>query len=393
MLIGLALRLAAGEAKAATLQVGPGRAYAKPSMAAAAARSGDVIEIDAGLYPGDVAVWTAHNLTLRGVGGRAHLRADGKNAQGKAIWVIAGTNTTVENVEFSGAAVPDRNGAGIRQEGSGLIVRNCYFHDNEDGILTGAGAQSEILIENSEFAYNGHGDGQSHNMYIGNVGKFTLRYCYTHHAKIGHTIKTRARENYILCNRIMDETDGTASYEIDIPNGGLTYMIGNLIQQGPRTENSTIITYAEEGGTNPTQELFVAHNTIVNDRSGGTMIRVAGSAPHTSALIINNLFVGPGTLLNGVGTMTNNMALDGTQLMSRAGFDYRLVPGSAAIDAGVNPGIAEGFHLTPTSQYVHPAGKEPRTVAGAPDLGAYEWSDRGGKRVEARAAAPTGPRH
>ena len=29
---------------------------------------------------GGVAVWTTHNLTIRGIGGRAHLRADGQNA-------------------------------------------------------------------------------------------------------------------------------------------------------------------------------------------------------------------------------------------------------------------------------------------------------------------------
>jgi hypothetical protein len=142
-----------------------------------------------------------------------------------------------------------------------------------------------------------------------NIRKFTLRHCYTHHAKIGHTVKSRANENHILYNRIMDEVDGTASYEVDLPNGGLSYLIGNLIEQGPQTDNSTIISYAAEGGANPTQELYVAHNTIVNDRSGGTFIRVAGSYPPTSALIVNNIFVGPGTLLSGVGTMTNNLLL------------------------------------------------------------------------------------
>ena len=71
--------------------------------------------IDAGTYSGDVATWTQDDLTLRGDGGR-HLRADGNDAQGKAIWVIAGDRTRVDRIELSGTAVPDRNGAGIRQE-------------------------------------------------------------------------------------------------------------------------------------------------------------------------------------------------------------------------------------------------------------------------------------
>ena len=82
----------------------------------------------------------ASKLTLRGIGqGRVKLPANGKHAGGKAIWVIAGNDVTVENIEFSGARVPDRNGAGIRPEGQNLTVRNCRFYDCEDGILGGAG--------------------------------------------------------------------------------------------------------------------------------------------------------------------------------------------------------------------------------------------------------------
>jgi hypothetical protein len=182
------LLAAAAPALAATLQVGTGKTYAVPSEAAAAASDGDVIEIDAGLYSGDVASWYAGNITIRGVGGMAHLEAAGENAEGKAIWVIKGDNVTVEFIEFSGATVPDQNGAGIRAEGSGLTIRHCSFHDNEEGILGGAG---EVLIEYSEFGNNGYGDGYSHNMYLsGNVTSFTLRFCYSHHARVGHIVKS-----------------------------------------------------------------------------------------------------------------------------------------------------------------------------------------------------------
>ncbi len=273
---GIQSDVAYSQASGRVLQVGPTRKLKTPSQAAAAAKNGDTIEIDAGLYSGDVATWTRNNLTIRGVGGRAHLDAHGSNAQGKGIWVIQGANTTVENIEFSGATVPDQNGAGIRQEGPGLTLRNCYFHDNENGILTGANLSSDIVIENSEFARNGFGDGQSHNIYIGTVRSFTLRYSYSHLAKIGHLVKSRAQTNYILYNRLTDET-GTASYEIDLPAGGRAYVIGNLIQQSPTTDNETIISFAEEGGRNAVQELYVVNNTIVNDYvEGGIFVHVSG---------------------------------------------------------------------------------------------------------------------
>jgi hypothetical protein len=63
-------------------------------------------------------------------------RPPDKTPGGKGIWVISGNDTVVENIEFSGAAVPDANGAGIRFEGVNLTVRNCYFHHNQNGILT-----------------------------------------------------------------------------------------------------------------------------------------------------------------------------------------------------------------------------------------------------------------
>src|SRR5262245_37443425 len=158
-----------GQAQAArpkVLKVGKDKPLKLPSQAAAVVKDGDVVEIDAGVYERDVASWRAHNLILRGVGGRAHLKSGGAAAEAKGIWVVFGNNTTVENIEFSGCAVRDLNGAGIRQHGDGLTVRNCFFHDNEMGILGGGGAASVVLIENSEFARNGAGDGQSHNIYI-----------------------------------------------------------------------------------------------------------------------------------------------------------------------------------------------------------------------------------
>ena len=192
-------------APSAVIRVGPGRPLARPSAAAKIARDGDVIEIDAGSYDGDAASWTQNGLTIRGVGGRAHLRAAGAHAEGKAIWVIKGANTTIENVEFSGATVGDGNGAGIRQEGAGLTVRSWYFHHNQNGILTSPNKASDIVIEHSEFAHNGTGDGSTHNIYIGEVRSFTLRYSYVHHAVVGHDVKSRALRNYIAYNRIMDE--------------------------------------------------------------------------------------------------------------------------------------------------------------------------------------------
>src|SRR6185436_9475588 len=102
-------------------------------------------------YKKDVCKWVANNLHLIGVGGKAHLNAEKTAYGGKAIWVIVGNNADVENIEFSNCEVVDLNGAGIRLEGKNLVVRSCYFHDNQEGILAGDYPESDVVVEYSEF--------------------------------------------------------------------------------------------------------------------------------------------------------------------------------------------------------------------------------------------------
>lgn len=355
------------------LTVGQGKKFRLPSMAAQVARDGDLVEIDAGIYEKDAAVWRQNNLTIRAVGnGRAHLKADGVNAEGKAIWVIKGNNVTIENIEFSGARVDDQNGAGIRLEGIGLTVRHCYFHDSETGILGGSNPENEVLVEYTEFARNGSGDGSTHNIYVGEIKSFTLQYSYSHHAIVGHTVKSRARRNLILYNRIMDEADGRASYLVDICNGGQAFLIGNLIEQGPKAENFTIISYGAEGLKSPVNELYVANNTIVNHRENGGIF-VFVKAGTTAARLINNIFVGRGTVLEGPGEQQNNLVSEKAGLANPGAYDFHLTQGSPAIDGGVAPGSAAGFDLQPRFEYVHPLQKRPRPVVDKLDIGAYEF--------------------
>ncbi len=351
-----------------------GKKILLPSIAAQLAKDGDTVEIDAGQYEKDAAVWKQNNLTIRAVIGRAHLKANGVSAEDKAIWVIKGNNVTVENIEFSGAAVPHRNGAGIRIEGANLTIRNCYFHDNENGVLSGANPNSDIVIESSEFARNGDGTGQTHNMYIGAVRSFTLRYSYTHHARVGHNVKSRAARNEILYNRIMDEATGKSSYDIDLPNGGLSIIIGNEIQQGPLTENFTLISYGAEGlAKEYDNSLYIVNNTFVNEHPQGG--RFIFTKPGTSqARIVNNLFIGKGTIVAPGSNQAGNVFGTAEDVASIANFDYRLRAGSKAINAGIEPGGVKGVSLRATDEYLHELKHMHRRSAGALDVGAHEFT-------------------
>ena len=325
-------------------------------------------------------VWTQSHLTIRGIGGRVHLHAKGRLAEDKGIWVVKGRNMTIEHAEFSGARGPNRNGSGIRGEGIGLTVRDCYFHDNDTGLLAGGGPQSDIVVECSEFAMSGRTDWHSHNVYIASCRTFTFRASYSHHAIVGHGVKSRASTNYILYSRIMDEVSGSASYAIDLCEGGLAFVIGNVLQKGPHAENRTIVAYGAEGLRHSPNHLYVVNNTMVNDGpEGGALsrlwrrpaffVRVWGVPGRVK--LINNLMVGPGRPLQGRGELTHNLQSDDPGLMSRECFDYRLRDASPALGAGTALGCDDGFSLTPVAQYRPRASEEPRVIHGAIDIGAY----------------------
>jgi hypothetical protein len=351
------------------------------AAAAAAAHAGDVIEISAGTYH-EEAVFSADSLTIRGVGD-AVVDMTGTpltNQGGKGIFILDGADATVEGITFVGATDADGNGAGIRWQGAGMLtVRGCTFRDNEDGILGGNHADNVALIENNEFLGSGRGEfGYTHNLYINEIDTLTFRGNYSHSLAtgtpdIGHLFKSRAHHNYVLYNRLTAE-DSPASYELQLPEGGIAYVIGNLIEQGTMDPNHTIISIGGDGMQWPDHHVFIVNNTIVNADTNATFI--SATAP-IDLDVLNNLFIGAGTVLSGgnVLRMSNNLTTDTSVLVGAASFDYHLVAGSPAIDMGIDPGSDGAMMLAPVSQYVHPRAIEPRAAIGAIDIGAYEFGN------------------
>ncbi len=290
------------------LNVGAGQTYSVPSAAAAMARDGDVIRIAAADYRGDVATWRHNNLTICGVGGRARLFADGNSAGGKAIWVIAGTNVTVDSVEFRNAKVASRNGAGIRAEHGGwLRVRNSGFFDNENGILTHNTAGTSLVIEGSEFARSVVAGGLGHNLYVGRIDSLTVTGSYFHEATVGHNLKTRARESVIENSYFMDGPTGSSSYLADFAEGGRVVLRGNLFHKGPAAQNPSAISYGSEGFTHTTNTLELTHNTMAITRSGGAFLQIRTGTQ--SVVLKANLFAGTGNQALMVGSYASGNAV------------------------------------------------------------------------------------
>lgn len=298
---------ATGEQQAPrVLRVGAQYALKQPSAAAKVARDGDTVEIEAGDYVGDVTVWPQSRLTLRGVNGRVHLKAAGQAAEGKAIWVIRGDDVVVEGIEFSGARVPHRNGAGIRAEGAGLTIRDSHFHDNEMGILTSNNARSVLTIVDSEFNHNTVDFERharlGHNIYVGRIARFVLERSKVYGAETGHQVKSRARRSEIVGNSIRDE-GGASSYLIDISEGGEAVIRDNDLLQGARSPNRTAIAFAPEARDSAAPGfLVVSDNRFVSEGSPGTFVTNHSTV---EALLRGNRLTGRVTALRGPGKVTD----------------------------------------------------------------------------------------
>lgn len=348
---------------AATWVVGPSGSEMSLAEALAKAADGDVIAVMPGEYVGQVGSITQRQLTIRGVGKRPVLRAGGKSAENKAILVVKDGDITLENLEFRGARVPDGNGAGVRLERGKLLVRTCAFFDNENGLLTANFADAELTIEDSVFGDAPNAKGSlPHLLYVGRIAKLSVTGSRFHEGFEGHLIKSRARQSYIAYNLIADGYEGEASYEIDLPNGGEALLIGNVIGQGPRAQNRTLVSFGAEGNAWPKSSLTLVHNTLLNPGGiPGRFLRVHDDRlpKGTTVLALNNVVAGLGSFSWGVeGQFAGNVHTLGRWLRAPQTYDFALANDSGDRQAAVDlASHAAGRDLRPRYEFALPIGK------------------------------------
>jgi hypothetical protein len=324
------------------LTVGPDQQYSTIAAAIADAQSGDTVQVMAGTYINDFANINV-DITLEGVGGIVNMVCTEQIPNGKGIFVTNG-NITIKNFSFSGAQVDpsDNNGAGIRYESGNLVLNNDSFFNNENGLLGGVDPAGSITINSCEFSNNGVSDpgmagyGHTHNLYVGEVGTLTIDNSYFHDANIGHEIKSRALNTVVTNSRIEDGSAGTASYSIDLPNGGNALIQNNVIEKGPMSENSTIITIGEEGSVYNNTSIWVTGNQIFNDSLSPSVLAVRNTTTAIAEITGNQFYgltesqvaVGPNTLLDNLFFGLSRSALDPTILDSSGAAAAVMIAGS-----------------------------------------------------------------
>jgi hypothetical protein len=278
--------------QAGVLMVGPGMAFSLPSEAAKAAKPGNVIRIAPGTYK-DCVRWEQDDLVIEGTGDGVVITD--KVCEDKALFITRGHNITVRNITFSDAHASTHNGAGIRAEGADLIVENSRFIDNEDGILAADNPASALKIRNSFFKGNGNCIAAcAHGIYATHLAFFRVENSDFEEQHVGHHIKSRAARTEIVNNTVHDGPSGSASYLIDIPNGGSALITGNKLEKGPLSENRNVaISIGGEGPKpeNPPGEIVIKDNEFINDT--GVSTAFVKNYTGMQASLQDNRFSGP----------------------------------------------------------------------------------------------------
>jgi hypothetical protein len=222
------------------------------------AKDGSRIDLGPGVYH-EAGVISVDGLTL--IAGSGAVLAD-TAAESKAALVIKGDNTRIEGLECRGIKVPDRNGACIRLEGSNLELDGVYFHDSQQGLLTGPDP-GRVLVSNSRFERLGH-SGRAHGIYMGGGELYIYKSEIIASKDEGHEVKSRASHTQIERSLIAN-IDSEDSRLIDIPNGGVLIIEDSVLQQGPASANNDMIGYGLEGIRHKDNRIRLHRNVFILD--------------------------------------------------------------------------------------------------------------------------------
>lgn len=358
---GLALAGALA-AHAATWRVGADGDFSRLADALRRAADGDLILVAPGDYHGDVGVIRQRRLTIRGSGGRPTFHADGQAAEGKAQLVVRDGEITIENLAFTGARVPDLNGAGIRFERGHLTVRRCAFFDNQNGILSANFDDARLTIEDSEFgAAPGTPGHLDHLLYVGRIAEATITGSRFAQGHTGHLIKSRARRTTIAYSLIVDGPQGQASYEVDLPNGGVARLIGNVIGKSARAQNQALVSFGAEGQPWPHSTLLMAYNTLLSDAAGEAIWLRAWPARLPAGArvdLLDNLTAGAGRWVADLpGRIEGNVGATQAAFVDPERLDYALTAASGL--RGRAARLVDEAEVAPRAEFVLPAGTRP----------------------------------
>ncbi|MBC7491790.1 MAG: right-handed parallel beta-helix repeat-containing protein [Novosphingobium sp.] len=188
----------------------------------------------------------------------------GTACEGKAGLVLRGEAATIDGLIFERFGVSDGNGAGIRLEKGDLTVRQSWFRDSEEGILTADDPAHTITIDQSTFTRLGRCDrglSCAHSVYTGDYAMLTVTRSRFEAGRGGHYVKSRAGRVAISDSSFDDSKGHVTNYMIDLPAGATGTIRGNWFVQGQDKENySCFIAVAAEAHEHSSDGLAISGN-------------------------------------------------------------------------------------------------------------------------------------
>lgn len=345
-------------ASAATLEVGPGRRFARIEEANRNARPGDVVLIfplkDGAAYEAVAVYVDKKQLTFRGVlskdGARVSVSGKGFDYSGvgrtpRAIFQFnrGADGCVLENLELSGAHNDSHNGAGVRiSQANDVTVRNCDIHNNDMGVMSnGDKSLASAVNQRFEFCLIHHnGDpgepGYNHNLYLGGTS-VTLFGCEVYASLTGHNVKSRAHLTRVEASYIHDsanrEFDLVEADETAFP-GSHAVIVGCVIVKDPKCSgNRAVIHFGQDGGRQRDGTLYLVHNTIVTPFMS-PVAELSTSQAH--AEFINNIIHDAGSGQRGQVLVAASRG--GASVRNASGSHNWLLPGFAPLPEGFPAG-------------------------------------------------------
>lgn len=298
-------------ASAATLEVGPGKQFARIEDANAAAQPGDGVLVhplaDARPYEQTAVYVRQPRLTFRAVPSEGNrwvtisgkgFDYSGRGSTPRAIFQFnpGADGCLLEGFELTEAHNGSHNGAGVRiHQANHVTVRGCNIHHNDMGIMSGGDGSPQRAvdqrIEHCLLHHNGSlaDPGYNHNLYLGGTS-VALRFCEVHHSLTGHNVKSRAHHTRVEYCYVHD----SANREFDLVDAADTerpeshaVVLGCIVVKDPQSKgNKTVLHFGQDGGRQHDGTVTLAFNTIVTPFISPI---VELSAPKAKAQLIGNL--------------------------------------------------------------------------------------------------------
>ena len=408
-------------------QVGPTRSYTALPQVAGLLLPGDSVLVDGDTaYPGGIIFDRPGSATQPIV-------IHGVRINGRRPIIDGGTNgvefrtsgTAADHYVFEGFEIRNASFRGLYHHADDLTLRDLVVHNCNNGLMGADNDSGTLLLEYCEFYANGAG-ASAHQIYMatdeaahpGSV--FRMQFCYMHDGAGGNNVKSRAERNEIYYNWI----EGAYYHELELigpdPAGGVpadlkredSDVTGNVLRKratvyAPGTFNVT--RFGGDGTGESKGRYRVVNNTFIMGTSAAFRLfdSVESVEMHNNVFVSNTGAAAPivrtveaqwtsGEQISGQNNWVQNVLTTipvewtGTIRGVDPGFrdiasgDFSPASGSPLINAGTSNGQPpQGFPFMnplfppawepPVHELIAPGTASPRFIAGAIDIGAFEY--------------------